>query len=359
MALDTDLCFIREDSGMFDDTERRSEGEWYRHDVNIDFPFSNLPQGEVNCYPYATFEIKLDLAPNEHEPQWVIDLEESGLLEEAYQFSKFVHGMAILFDTRVPLLPYWLAQIDDDNSKLLPILPSQRPSVGKKTHKETNSASREETSDNQPDTEAGPSTSKPNERTSLLGNQKATKSYMGSDTTSQQAKDMEEHNQLSAYKQFAEIAQRFFGRKQTITDNLEPPVILPPGVKIPKKIVTPLKVEPKVFFANERTYFSWMQFGTMLSTFSLALFNSGDAVGKISGIVYTLVALSTLIYGGGLYYRRRELIRARAAGPYEEIVGPTVICFALLLAVGLNAFLKINVNAPTLYYFFQKEGMMI
>ena len=76
--------------------------------------------------------------------------------------------------------------------------------------------------------------------------------------------------------------------------------------------------------------------------FLWALFNSGDAVGKLSGIVYTLVSISTLVYGMGLYYRRRELIHNRAAGPYDEVMGPTFICFALMFAVGLNAYLKIH-----------------
>lgn len=93
-----------------------------------------------------------------------------------------------------------------------------------------------------------------------------------------------------------------------------------------------------------------MSFGTLLSTFSLALFNAGDAVGKLSGIVYTLVSVSTLMYGMGLYYRRRELIRNRSGGPYDEVMGPTIICLALIFAVGLNAYLKFTVKSPSLFY---------
>lgn len=93
-------------------------------------------------------------------------------------------------------------------------------------------------------------------------------------------------------------------------------VILPPGVRIPKKIQTVVRVEPKVFFANERTFFSWMSFAVLLGSFSIALVNTGDRIGKICGLMYTMVSLSTLIYGCGLYYRRYELIMARASGPY-------------------------------------------
>lgn len=163
----------------------------------------------------------------------------------------------------------------------------------------------------------------------------------------------EESTPSKMVNSISSIFDHFMGKgndKTSSTRNMEP-VILPPGVKVPKKIVTPLRVEPKVFFANERTYFSWMSFGTLISTFSLALFNAGDAVGKLSGIVYSLVSVSILMYGMGLYYRRRDLIHRRAAGPYDELVGPTVICFALLFAVGLNAYLKFTVKSPSLLYF--------
>ncbi|CAO0792529.1 unnamed protein product [Mucor circinelloides] len=353
MALDTDLCFMREDSGLFpnEPVVRRPKGDWRRPDADINFPFNNLKKDvEVNRYPYATFEIKLDLAPSENEPKWITDLQDSGLLEEAYQFSKFVHGMAIMFENRVPLLPYWLAQIDDDR-KLLPILPSQAPSVSVKKPAKLQQQNQHQ---------------HVNEETSLLSGRQQTSNYLGvpstSSTTPSLGAEEEEpsiaQNHDNIWQKFAQFPDQFgrFLRGHRGDDHQqgqeEEEFVLPPGVKIPKKVVTPIKVEPKVFFANERTYFSWMKFGTILSTFSLALFNTGDAVGKLSGVLYTLIALSTLIYGVGLYYRRRELIRARLAGPYDEMIGPTVICFALMAAVGVNAYLKFTVPAPSLLYLF-------
>ncbi|KAL9536983.1 hypothetical protein MBANPS3_012190 [Mucor bainieri] len=361
MALDTDLCFMREDSGLFpnEPVVRRPKGDWRRPDADINFPFSNLKKDiEVNRYPYATFEIKLDLASGEEEPKWIADLQDSGLLEEAYQFSKFVHGMAIMFDNRVPLLPYWLAQIDDDR-KLLPTLPSQAPSVSAKKPAVSQQRQRQQ----QQQQQQQPPVS---EDTSLLSSQQQGSNYLSVPSTSSTTPSfVSEEGESSTSQNNENIWQRLtqfpdqLGRilsghhgDDNQQEQQEQAFVLPPGVKIPKKVVTPIKVEPKVFFANERTYFSWMKFGTMLSTFSLALFNTGDAVGKLSGVLYTLIALSTLIYGVGLYYRRRELIRARLAGPYDEMIGPTVICFALMAAVGINAYLKFTIPAPGLLYLF-------
>ncbi|KAI9478314.1 MAG: VTC domain-containing protein, partial [Benjaminiella poitrasii] len=345
MALDTDLCFIREDSGLFpndDSVTRRPEHHWRRPDVDINYPFRHLKEDmEVNRYPYATFEIKLDLAANEDEPEWIKDLEESGLLEEAYQFSKFVHGMAIMFDTRVPLLPYWLARLDDDDRNLLPTLPSRTPSIrSRQSANIKHSLSRTSSTTAMPIPKTK-SSSSPNERTSLLprhqdsssSNNNNNNHYLSVPQDSSRMRTSPKPRQATWQK----VISQLIGSGEE--EEEEAPVVLPSGVKVPKKVVTSIKVEPKVFFANERTYFSWMGFGAMLSTFSLALFNAGDAVGKISGILYTLIAISILMYGSGLYYRRRELIRARSPGPYDEMVGPTVICIALFFAVGINAYL--------------------
>lgn len=349
MALDTDLCFIREDSQLFpdDQTVRRPSDSWRRPDADTNFPFDNLKnEADINRYPFATFEIKLELAPNEKEPEWIVDLEESGILEEAFDFSKFVHGIAVIFDTRVPLLPYWLAQMDSDIQQL-PILPSNVPSVGQKNFK-SKAASEVDTVHSDSRSRALAST---NERSSLIGGGSHSYGSRPLPTLKEVDDVQEESTPSKMVNSISSIFDNFMG-KPTMTKSRgnDVPVILPPGVKIPKKVVTPLRVEPKVFFANERTYFAWMSFGTLISTFSLALFNAGDSVGKLSGIVYSLVSISTLLYGMGLYYRRRELIHSRAAGPYDELVGPTVICFALLFAVGLNAYLKFTVKNPSLLY---------
>ena len=41
----------------------------------------------------------------------------------------------------------------------------------------------------------------------------------------------------------------------------------------PRPVVTPVKVEAKVWFANERTWISWLRASLLLGTLALALFN--------------------------------------------------------------------------------------
>jgi SPX domain protein involved in polyphosphate accumulation len=53
ISLDTQLSMIREDNFDFP----RSGKNWRRTDVKCDFPFSYLPQKDINRFPYAILEV--------------------------------------------------------------------------------------------------------------------------------------------------------------------------------------------------------------------------------------------------------------------------------------------------------------
>lgn len=348
MSLDTDICFVREDSQLFsnDQKVRRRDGEWHRSDVDNNYPFNNLTDDrEINHFPYAQLEIKVELAtPDSKIPGWVQRIVDSDLVEEAHNFTKFVHGISVIFDQRVALLPFWLAHVDTQVNNL-PMLMSQ--GAIPKTDKGKQKDMRRTMSQGYLSDEGTAA----NERSGLLpagSDASSNTAYSGdeleSPMTSLNAMTKAFFDKISHF--FSEIDGSIKGPAKAVRE----PVILPPGVKVPTKVITPLRVEPKVYFANERTYFSWMSFATLLATFSIALFNAGDTVGRISGVVYTLVSLSTFLYGMGLYYRRRELINARVAGPFDDMSGPTAICIALLFAVGLNTYLKFTGTVPVFFF---------
>ncbi|KAG8681890.1 hypothetical protein FRC09_017161 [Ceratobasidium sp. 395] len=108
-------------------------------------------------------------------------------------------------------------------------------------------------------------------------------------------------------------------------------------VRVPKKVATPIKVETKVWLANERTWVSYLNMGVLLSTLSLALFNaSNDAISLIFAYIYALISLAVLVYGYVVYQRRITRIRKRDPGHFDQIVGPCLICGALFIAVLSN-----------------------
>jgi hypothetical protein len=56
---------------------------------------------------------------------------------------------------------------------------------------------------------------------------------------------------------------------------------------IPEKIATPVKVEAKVWFANERTFISYLSMGLLLSTISSGLlFGARDGTARYFAMTY-------------------------------------------------------------------------
>ncbi|KAJ1946577.1 GTPase regulator Nrf1 [Linderina macrospora] len=107
-----------------------------------------------------------------------------------------------------------------------------------------------------------------------------------------------------------------------------------------KRIAVPVRVEPKVFFANERTFLSWLNFAIVLGSLALGLLNFGDSTGKIAGAAFTIVAMCVMVYALMLFQWRAERIRQRDSGPYDDRKGPTVLVAVLICAILVNFYLR-------------------
>lgn len=113
----------------------RTNGNWYRKEVGVDYPFPTVPDNEITRFPYAILEVKLQTAAGDkvrgcpwqrflpplrsnlawhhsQPPSWITDLTSSHLVEEVPKFSKFIHGCATLLEERVKILPFWLPQME-------------------------------------------------------------------------------------------------------------------------------------------------------------------------------------------------------------------------------------------------------
>ncbi|KAH8999179.1 vacuolar transporter chaperone 1 [Lactarius hatsudake] len=107
-----------------------------------------------------------------------------------------------------------------------------------------------------------------------------------------------------------------------------------------KRIALPVRVEPKVSFANERTFLSWLHFTVVLGGLAVGLLNFGDKVGKISAAVFSLVAVGIMGYALYTYHWRANSIRRGGRGPFDDRLGPTLLCAALLVSVIVNFVLR-------------------
>jgi len=118
---------------------------------------------------------------------------------------------------------------------------------------------------------------------------------------------------------------------------------IPEQVRVPKKIPTSIQVEGKVWFANERTWISWLNISVLLATLSLALFNaSKDQVAQNFAYAYALISIGVLIYGYVLYQRRITMIQKRDPGHFDNIAGPVVISSLLFFAILANFIIRVR-----------------
>jgi len=78
-----------------------------------------------------------------------------------------------------------------------------------------------------------------------------------------------------------------------------------------------IKIEPKVFFANERTFLAWLHSSVLLAGASVAIVSMSDDnfLSQLYGIVLLPLAITFLMYSMHQYGKRAQMIRRRAPGP--------------------------------------------
>ena len=108
ISLDTNLCLISERG-----YDTQGGAKWFRD------PDKSLKDNEITRFPHAVLEVKTELGgANAEPPQWVVDLQNSGMLYEVHKFSKFIHGCATLLPEYVRSVPYWVDDVSIRDSIL-------------------------------------------------------------------------------------------------------------------------------------------------------------------------------------------------------------------------------------------------
>ena len=116
ISIDTNLTFVREDR-LDPDRPCRNPDEWHRKDIDdlgIEYPFESIPKGQISYFPYAVMEVKLLQGLRRKKIEWIEDLTSSHLVKEAPRFSKFLHGVASLFEDTVNTMPFWMSLAGTD-----------------------------------------------------------------------------------------------------------------------------------------------------------------------------------------------------------------------------------------------------
>ena len=347
ISIDTDVAFIREDS-LDQDRPCRDPGDWHRGDIDrlgIRFPFSEIRQGEISRFPHALLEIKVKDGSSKRTNEWIKELMSSHLLKEAPRFSKFVHGVASLFEDYVNSFPFWLSDLETDIRKdPETAFQEEQDKKAKQAEDELamgsflgKSASSYKAAVGSPIGKAATDFGKRRSDTGIDDVAEEADSDEDADPATESAPGM-----LSGF-----LSRSPFSNTKYARAHQQRPVQLPPGVRHPGKFIkdmNPVRVEPKVWLANQRTFIKWQHISVLLATLSLGLFNAAGEFNNVArglAIVYTVIALFAGAWGWWVYIVRSRMIEERSGKDFDNVVGPVVVCIGLVVALCINFGFKV------------------
>lgn len=309
VSLDTNLNMINER------TEEALRGERWFRDPHVPL----LPE-DITRFPHAVLEIKLEIVEGNVAPQWVTDLIHSGLCMQVHKFSKFIHGCASLMPEDVQAVPYW---IDD-----VTIADSLKHNQGAQLLKGGNVGKGYDhliphDKDGKVKPKIQPKQSKP-----MLENAKTTGQQWVPQAGSQQIELHEIHGSLcdSCYEPPDDCYCASWYGAASIGD------------------VNTQKVEPKLNFANERTFMSWLGMAVSLSAISMGVlaYASGNSDGRaeVFALMMLPVSLLFIVYAVTTFLWRSVKIRVREAERWDDPYGPVLLTLVLIIALTVQFIVK-------------------
>jgi len=257
-----------------------NDGKWRKDAFQIS-------EEDVHDFPYAVLEVKLETHEGVEPPEWVRNLVASPLVREAHKFSKFIHGCAMLVPNRVPNWPVWIREFTEGEDKTIgdsfAAQGAVRDSYGMLI-----------------------------EMKDLSGDSEPLYPY-----------EQPRETVFTKIKHFFDMDRRF------------------PRLKEAK--MNRVKLEPKTYFANERTFLKWVSFGLIIQGVGLSMFSSSDSWYMYTlGFFMILVSLCCMGYSLYNFRWRAAHIRNQAEGRYDDIYGPVALFGLMTTAVIISAVFQVT-----------------
>jgi uncharacterized membrane protein YidH (DUF202 family) len=325
ISLDTNLCMISERG-----YDTMGGAKWYRD------PDKPLMDNEITRFPHAILEVKIELGGATTEPPgWVAELQNSGMLYEVHKFSKFIHGCAVLLPEYVRAVPYWI----DDASIRDSVLRSGGGRILVKEDSETGVGP----GANEMYTQFLPFGNVKEPHLDAKGRTNTTASLVETGPTKSAAATGDQYYagaDVSDEEILNSTVQGCFedtcaGWVFPFCSGYNEEILAPTSVQ---------KIEPKVFFANERTFLHWLHAGVTLYTIAAGILAFASETGSVSAHLYAMallpIALGFCMYALHTFLWRAEKIRTRIPGRWDDSRGPLMLGSILAGVLFINFVVK-------------------
>ena len=122
------------------------------------------------------------------------------------------------------------------------------------------------------------------------------------------------------------------------------------------------QTKPKNFFANERTFLSWLQLSVVMGGLGLALINFGPNHIKvvISAFIFETGALALITHAYIQFIKRANRLRRRDSGTYDNRILPILVVLFFVFATAINFGLTFHKKAfiPPLHTVFSDKFLL-
>lgn len=226
-------------------------------------------------------------------PDWIVDILNSGLVYEIKKFSKYIHGAFMLMPHAVKTQPFWIDILRDQlNIPLVSVDPVEK--LG----------------GNRPKSKGQPAQMQENNNNK--GEIELTEVKITTEATEPTPKPS------------IQILEQPVPKRKVVPSRFGPSVLFNRFTRVfnhknvkngeggsAKRVQLPMRVEPKTFFANERTFLQWLSFLILIQTIGVGLsqFSGVYDSWKIGGLIIVAVSFIFMVYAYAVYCNRRRGIR--------------------------------------------------
>jgi len=315
ISLDTNLCMISERG-----YDLNGMKTWYRNPEWI------LQPNEITRFPHAVLEIKLELKGGDMvAPKWVADLQNSGLLYECHKYSKYCHGSAVLLPEDVRSVPYWIDDVTlresilaSGGSRIL-MEEGQPPAPGANAVYDHLLPFGDQNNDRSKSA-VGRTHVSVAATMGITGEQATTKNLStgfnlyGNDgnNNGDVYDDDDDFDEEECCGWFFPFCSRY--------NQYSEAVVAPTSIQ---------KIEPKLFFANERTYLHWLHYAVVLSSISAAILSMSETPGEEWRQWYAMallpISLMMVMYALNIFLWRQHRIKNRIPARWDDPMGPLLL----------------------------------